>query len=586
MNAEQWRNPMQRWILVCGGLVVIILVSWSIQIRSNTLPVVPQAKSITFNNPSGRSITITPWGPDQAAVDAAIARTGVHSAVQRYLRSTKNRVLGFEYIDDDTKSAGRSLPPTRYRVIFFDYTNNRSVVATGSFLSGQVEASTSKDQPNPSPDEFQAAVEVIRKDPALGPALRSSELVPYEPMPPVAVDTLGERMVTVGLMQRNHQSNEVVAVNMFRETVRRFKKGAPLSSDAADLFCGYPSAGQGSTPSGTAGQYEVVISRGGAEIWRFIVLRPSISSGNNKSAIELRDVDFRGKRVLARANAPVLNVEYERNSCGPFRDWSWQEGMFEADGVDIPGSGPNGGFRMCTAKPQTVLENGTDVGNFRGVAMYDREEVTLVSELNAGWYRYPSMWVFHDDGIIEPRFGFGATQNSCVCRPHTHHVYWRFDFDIVTAANNSILETGLTVQPQEHSTEVMRYRQLGPKQNWVIQGAGGESCVIIPGARDGDADKYGRGDVWLLRSQTSLPYPSNQIDDSGTGEFGSQVHIGAFLNGESIASQDIVVWYGGHFEHKQFDDDGPAHSDTGQSVRPAHSDGPFWIGPRLVLRKY
>jgi hypothetical protein len=221
---------------------------------------------------------------------------------------------------------------------------------------------------------------------------------------------------------------------------------------------------------------------------------------------------------------------------------------------------------MCTEEPETVLENGTDTGNYRGVAVYDREEVTLVSELNAGWYRYISKWIFHDDGIISPRFGFGATTNSCVCRAHTHHVYWRFDFDLGTAANNYVAEKNQGVV-KALEFESMRARQ-DSTQEWIVNNAvTGEACIIKPGIRDGNYDKFGAGDIWVLRSH----FPS-EIDDSGQGG-GSEAHIGAFLNNETILNQDVVVWYGGHWRHDHFD-------------APDHNDGPATCGPDLILQKY
>jgi hypothetical protein len=274
-------------------------------------------------------------------------------------------------------------------------------------------------------------------------------------------------------------------------------------------------------------------------------------------------VKYRGKMVLSRANAPVLNVQYYRNACGPFRDWSWQEGMFVADGADVAP-----GIRMCTSEPSTVIDNGTDTGNFRGVAIYDREEVTLVSELNAGWYRYISKWIFHDEGIISPRFGYGATTNSCVCQGHIHHVYWRFDFDLGTAANNAPAEFYQGVL-KGVDTESMRAR-LATDQYWVVSNSvTGEAVQIKPNSLDGNYDKFGKGDLWLLRSH----FPA-EIDDSGLGG-GSEVHIDQLLNNESIKNQDIVVWYGTHWAHDHFD--GP---------QPQHSDGPSVHGPDLILIKY
>jgi hypothetical protein len=72
--------------------------------------------------------------------------------------------------------------------------------------------------------------------------------------------------------------------------------------------------------------------------------------------------------------------------------------MIEADGDDvIPG------FQLCATPAKTVLDSGSDQGNFLGVAVYvDVIEVVLVSEMEAGWYRYISEWRLHPNGTIKP----------------------------------------------------------------------------------------------------------------------------------------------------------------------------------------
>jgi hypothetical protein len=515
------------------------------------------------------SIQVTPWGPDQATIDETKSNLLKQSSLQRYLKGARYRMLSFDFVESDTKTAGRSEPPSRYSATFFDYSNNRAIVANGQFKSSGVEVSVPTAQPRPSPEEFEAAVSILTKDPRLGPAIREGSMQPYPPMPPLVDIELPtgkvERTVTVGLMPTDGKvGNEVVGVNMIRESVIRYTEGAPKTSNAIELNCGVPSAGQASTGRGVAGQFQVVISRGSEEIWRFIAIRPSASSGSDASGIDLRDVKFRGKLVMTRANAPILNVQYARNQCGPFRDWSWQEGMFVANGTDVPGT--NSGVRICTDEPQTVLDNGTDTGNFRGLAIYDREEVTLLSELNAGWYRYISKWIFHDDGMISPRFGFGATTNSCVCRIHTHHVYWRFDFDLATAANNYVAELTQGVF-KAVEFESMRPR-LSLDQQWVVNNSvTGEACIIKPGLHDGNYDKFGVGDIWILRNH----FPSEIDDSSQPG--GAEAKLNPFLNNESIINQDIVVWYGAHWAHDHFD-------------APSHNDGPATAGPDLILQKY
>ena len=58
-------------------------------------------------------------------------------------------------------------------------------------------------------------------------------------------------------------------------------------------------------------------------VWEFDVYQPSNRTTLNSSGLEIRDVRFQGRLILARAGVPVLNVEYDegQGSCGCFRDW-------------------------------------------------------------------------------------------------------------------------------------------------------------------------------------------------------------------------------------------------------------------------
>ncbi|MFL6276798.1 MAG: hypothetical protein ACJ74G_16550 [Blastocatellia bacterium] len=514
-------------------------------------------------------ITITSIGPDQATIDRTKNDLLKNSLVTTRLKSARHRIVNFEFIEPDPKASDKTEAPTQYRAQIFDYSNNKAYVAIGNFKDARLQLSETQQQPNVSEEEFAESVNLLSRDKQFGAALRNHQLEPYRPMPPlVALDQpVGkvERTLTVGLMPADGKhGNEVVGVNLIRQTVVRYAGGAPPTSSAADINCGVSSSGQGTTSHGTAGQYDVIISRNGVEFWRFTCIRPSASSGTNASGIDLKNIKYRGKLVLKEAHAPILNVQYERNLCGPYRDWSYSEGYFDAVGTDVPGT--NGGIRMCTAAPQTILENGTDTGSFKGVAIWDREDVTLVSELNAGWYRYISKWVFRDSGVIEPRFGFTATSNSCVCHNHVHHVYWRLDFDLNTDINNGVFESRKDVL-KPIDTEAMVQRVQGEDQFFVVRNLiSGESATIFPGPKDGNYDKYGKGDLWFLK------YKSNEIDD-GNG-VGTSINIAPFVSGESLNSTDVVVWYAGHWVHDHFD------------IPPSDAEGPEILGPEIVLQGY
>ncbi len=132
----------------------------------------------------------------------------------------------------------------------------------------------------------------------------------------------------------------------------------------------------------------VRVLRSGQELWSFTVLRPQNSTPiqfGKGSGVELRQVRNRGRLMLWQAHVPILNVLYDDGVT--YRDWQNEETQFHAVGSDPVGPG----WRLCSGPPATILECGTDVGNFQGVALwYDDGELQIVSEVQAGWYRYIS----------------------------------------------------------------------------------------------------------------------------------------------------------------------------------------------------
>jgi hypothetical protein len=506
------------------------------------------------------SVKVAPFGPTPADIERLSARIIKHKAVQAFLVKTRHRLLRVDVLDaDEEKKPVRPAPPSRFQAVFYDYTNNRTVLATGLLARpGSLEVVESSMQPRPSEEEFEEAVRIVTDHPDLREGLRNSRMIPYRPMPPLVSEELPdgrvERVVTVGLRPREGmQGHEIVAVNMSRRSVMRYQPSdrgrAPETSAAHNPICGQPDANQ-ATASSKAGSVWVTVRQRGNVIWRFLVVRPAASSGTNGSGVELRYVDYRGKRVLYRAHVPILNVKYDGNACGPYRDWQDQEGMIQANGTDV-----GSGFRLCSAPATTILDTGSDKGNFLGVAIYVQgQEVVLVSEMEAGWYRYVSLWRLHTNGTISPRFGFAAVQSSCVCNVHHHHAYWRLDFDIRTAGNNLVRE--FNDPPlfggtwHDKNFEIRRPRDPARNRKWrVLNKASGEAYEIVPGHDDGGATTapdwpFPRGDLWILR------YHGSEIDD-GVVAVGPPYEAGldSWRNSEAINGADVVVWYGAHFTH-------------------------------------
>lgn len=294
-------------------------------------------------------------------------------------------------------------------------------------------------------------------------------------------------------------------------------------------------------------------------VWEFCFLTPFQSTGVNGSGIELTDVYYKGHLVLKRAHAPILNVLYQ-SGCGCFRDWSDQEERFEVIGSSGPVSGSSGSYAEAIAPPQTVCDVGGghgDIGNFRGVAAEKlSDELILTSQFRAGWYRYMMKWRFFLDGRINTEFGFGAVADSCIAFNHTHHNYWRLDFDIDGAASDHVgFESprgprgGQIPQLTLDAEKMAKLTDPRPLEGvpLIVQDAvtgRGYRILAEKAAFAQPADTFAVGDVWVTK------YNASQISDAGGG---CSTSLNSYVNSESVYNQDLVVWVRGGAFHEGSD---------------------------------
>jgi len=497
--------------------------------------------------PQPLTITVKPYVPPRKALE--LAWDQAVRAAGRHVGDADHRVLSLRLAPPERKTR-RPAKATDFHATVYDYTNARTLDLRGSLKeSAKVEIVESGRQPGVSHEEWEAAVEGLRRGGDFGVSLRVGTLKPSKPMPPhVPVelpDGRRERWITVGLLPaRRRGPHEIVGVELARKRVTRYDGGAPETALASASTCGVPAdAGQATAAQGTPGEAVVTVSRGNTVLWEFLAVRPAASSGFWGSGLELRNVLYRGRSVLFQAHVPILNVHYNADKCGPYRDWQWQEGMIQATGQDVAP-----GFRLCPAPAKTIMDTGSDTGNYLGVAIYlDGEECVLVSEMEAGWYRYVSQWRLHANGTLRPRFGFAGTEDSCICNVHHHHVYWRLDFDIGEPSNVVREFNDPPIAGAKKWTalqfEAKRMRDPAHKRRWRVENGAGQGYEIVPGPNDSTAEGswYGKGDLWALR------YRPNQIDDHPTS--GTAAELDRFVNREPLLHQDVVIWYAGHFTH-------------------------------------
>ena len=537
-------------------------------------------------------IKVVPWGPTEKEAEAARRRVEQSAAVQNALKGTKYRLVDFNYIEENvTDKSLPSRPPTRFRVFFYDYTNDRTVIAESDFAGREtIKIKEELYDPGAGRNELDAAYEIVKKDSEFKGLLSLGKMELFEPMPGIS-NLKGERLVNIGVRNVDTSESQIVGVSFKNDKVVRYENNAPLTARATSESCGITAASQGTTNSGIAGQYQITLSQNSVTLWEMLVIRPSSSSGGffERSGIEIRDVKYKGKSVLKRGHVPILNVKYVDDACGPYRDWQFAEGFFNAPAEGA--SDPAPGIRVL-AQGQiatTAVESRNDTGNFQGVAIYRQNvglgsEVVMVSEMNAGHYRYIMEWRFADDGTIRPRYGFGSVVNGCTCAPRTHHVYWRFDFDIVTPVNKIFqVERGRKfLKPVATESAIFRSYQL--KRGFLIQNStGDEAYQITPNSNDGMVtnaqgaltDTFGEGDFWFLRFKGTADSPEEIDDPNPTvpdANLSTKAALAPWVNSESLVNQDAVVWYAAH----QFRVD-----DASRPANPEVLQGKHVVGPDL-----
>ena len=306
-------------------------------------------------------------------------------------------------------------------------------------------------------------------------------------------------------------------------------------------------------------------------IWTLDALPPNRSSGADGSGLEIRNVRYRGKEVMGRGHAPILNVDYDPgSSCNCYRDWSDSSFRFEVDetaGTTTSCGGSGGAFSFTEADPGSVrttcetadeFGNYQDVGNYNGIAAEDFGDVlVLTTHYNAGWYRYRLKWYLYEDGRIRPEFTYGHTGNFCTESARNHHVYWRFDFDIEGSesdyvatldedGNETILATEVAQEYADAAAWAVMdeetgrgYRvTVGPEKDMTI---GIEGDHVLP-----NTDR-----TFAFADVISLKYNAGELDDrfasapfycAAAFEYPGSGRQ-AMLNAEQIDGEDVVLWY-------------------------------------------
>ncbi len=333
----------------------------------------------------------------------------------------------------------------------------------------------------------------------------------------------------------------------------------------------------------------------------------------NLDGIVLRDVYFTPpggsqRRILAEGSISQVHVPYDDNSAR-FHDIT-DDGFGNENLSDLtPEECPGG----------TLLKDGTkDVicqqFQLRGYAVKglgveeEGEWLSLFSVSTSGEYNYIPVWRFLDDGTLEmvmgatgklqrfttdANFGWPVRANGTLGTAHIHNYYWRLDFDLGEKNDDEIVEefnymaevgqssprrslgitqltseAGRAIAPQTMRSWRIRDGLLTNEHGRPI------SYQLEPinvGHRDvgPSSEPWTANDFYVTKYNACEKYVSHNPQTGGCGN-----NLAAFVNGESLANSDLVLWYGVTFHHIPRDED--------EAFMHAHWDG-FRFVPRDLM---
>ncbi|WMP18689.1 copper amine oxidase [Thiothrix lacustris] len=216
------------------------------------------------------------------------------------------------------------------------------------------------------------------------------------------------------------------------------------------------------------------------------------------------------------------------------------------------------------------------------------DALNLFSVSAIGAYNYIPEWRFLDDGAIEPSVGAtGALQRfgtSSIAQhgwllasdkigiAHLHNFFWKLDFDLGgTGSDDAVEEINYTQSNGKMARTNTRFtteaaRSVDPAQlrSWRVVDTNLKNAKGLPmsyeiqlpesGQRDvgPTSEPFTHNDFYVTKQKSCELFASHNPTTSGCAD-----NLSAFVDGESIVGQDIVVWPSTTFYHMPRAEDAP-----------------------------
>jgi len=317
-----------------------------------------------------------------------------------------------------------------------------------------------------------------------------------------------------------------------------------------------------------------------------------------RAGLVLRDVSFRGRKVLKYAGLAEIFVPYDR---GQPRPTDFGNGIAKQMEELLPGQDCVPGSLRCQAFDRQGKEEGK-----RFVMLHEEstglsykgnrgraygKKLTLWNVYNLAGYHYINRWTFRDDGCLMPEMGLTGSLNHTgigdvsrhgsvvgktargdkVFAPsHVHNIYYCLDFDIDGPDNNVVEEFNYRQDERgslsgQHSwtpilKESARQWSAANFRSWRVVNRNSKNALglprsyeLLPGGngifRGGTTEEFAQAELWVTQYHAN-EYPVEKR--------ALKAALPSYLNEESIDGQDVVVWYVLHIHHIPRTEDWPA----------------------------
>lgn len=183
------------------------------------------------------------------------------------------------------------------------------------------------------------------------------------------------------------------------------------------------------------------------------------------------------------------------------------------------------------------------------------EELVLWSVLAAANYNYIVEWSFRDDGAVVGRVG--ATGQIAGTDSHMHGPIWRLDLDLNGACCDTVMSYAHKESAGASASDAMtdittekglpwnaaEFTSLHLRDGALKNGKGHASEWHLMPTRDGTPihqDAFTKNALWVTR------YHWNEMAGND---------LPSYVNGETTANSDVVLWYYGGLHHHVRDED-------------------------------